>query len=257
MKKYKTVEVSEKQLEDLIRHGVDLIEDGLRYIDHQRMTDRGPLDVLMVDSGNTLVVAELKVVEDDTMLVQGIDYYDYITKNIEGIARVYKDFRVDPSQMVRLFLIAPSFSFTLVNRCKWLDIPVFLFTYKCITLEESKDLIPVFSEIIISSAPKVPQNYKLEDKLAYITNPEARNMLEGLISEIQSWDMDRIVPEPKMYNISFKFSGKVFCYITPRRKTFIVDRYDAEKKWTSFPISKKADLDIIRPLLKEDVERLR
>ena len=82
-------------------------------------------------------------------------------------------------------------------------------------------------------------------------------MLEGLINEIQSWDMDRIVPEPKMYYISFKFSGKVFCYITPRRKHFIVDRYDTEKKWTSFPIFEKADLDIIRPLLKGDVERLR
>ncbi|KKM01404.1 hypothetical protein LCGC14_1794790, partial [marine sediment metagenome] len=42
-----------------------MIEDGLKYIDHQRNTDRGPLDVLFVDSGNALVVAELKINEDD------------------------------------------------------------------------------------------------------------------------------------------------------------------------------------------------
>src|SRR3989338_4001361 len=108
MKKYKSIDVSEKQLEDLIRQGANLIEEEVRYIDHQRNTERGPLDVLMVDSGNALIVAELKIVEDDTMLVQGIDYYDDISKNIEGISRVYKDFHIDPSQSARLFLIAPS-----------------------------------------------------------------------------------------------------------------------------------------------------
>jgi hypothetical protein len=110
VKKYKFIEVSEKQLEDLIRQGADLIEEGLRYIDHQRVTERGSLDVLMVDSGSALVVAELKVAEDDTMLVQGIDYYDYVSRNIEGISRVYKDFHIDPSQTIQLFLIALSFS---------------------------------------------------------------------------------------------------------------------------------------------------
>ena len=85
MKKYQSIEISEKQLEDLIRQAPENIEPGLRYIDHQRFTNRGPLDVLMVDSGNALVVAELKVVEEDSMLVQGIDYYDYITRNLEGL----------------------------------------------------------------------------------------------------------------------------------------------------------------------------
>ena len=91
MRKYKEQEVTEKQFEDIVRKTPDSIEEGLRYIDHQKRTPRGPLDVLFVDSGNALVVAELKVVEDDTMLVQGIDYYDFITSNLEGFARAYKD----------------------------------------------------------------------------------------------------------------------------------------------------------------------
>jgi RecB family endonuclease NucS len=97
----------------LIRQAPGLIEGGLTYVDHQRLTDRGPLDVLLVDSGNALVVAELKVVEDDSMLVQGIDYYDFVTRNIEGMCRIYKQFKPDPAQPVRLFLIAPSFSVQL------------------------------------------------------------------------------------------------------------------------------------------------
>ncbi len=33
----------------------------------------------MVDSGKSLIVAELKAVEDDGMLLQGLDYYDYVS----------------------------------------------------------------------------------------------------------------------------------------------------------------------------------
>ena len=116
MIKYKSIDISEKELEDLIRRYTNQIEEDLQYIDHQRFTDRGPLDMLFVDSGKSLVVAELKVVEDDGMLTQGIDYYDYISRNLEGICNSYRDFKIDRRQDVRLILIAPSFSVYLLNR---------------------------------------------------------------------------------------------------------------------------------------------
>ena len=78
MKKYKIVEIQERDLEELVRKYPEYIEQGLKYVDHQKRTDRGPLDVLFVESGKGLVVAELKVIEDDSMLVQGINYYDYL-----------------------------------------------------------------------------------------------------------------------------------------------------------------------------------
>lgn len=256
MKKYKSIEVSEKQLEDLIRQGADLIEEGLRYVDHQRITDRGPLDILMVDSGNALVVAELKVAEDDTMLVQGIDYYDYLSRNTEGIARVYKDFHVDPSQTIRLFLIAPSFSVSLLNRCKWIDIRISLFTYKCIIFDDSSEVTPIFSEVTVPSAPEAVKAYTLDDRLKYITNPEARKMADGLIKEIQGWDVAKILIEPTKYDISLKVSGRVFSYIAPRRKHFVVYTYDEENKWAGFPVNQEEDLKTAKVLLSINVEKL-
>ena len=122
-------DVAEDQLEDFVRKNPELIEKGLCYIDHQKRTDRGPLDVLFVDSGKSLVIAELKVVEDDGMLVQGLDYYDYIISNIDGYARAYKGKGIDPAQRPRLFLIAPSFSISLLNRCKWIDISLFFVVF--------------------------------------------------------------------------------------------------------------------------------
>lgn len=58
MKKYKEQEVTERQFEDIVRKMPDSIEDGLRYVDHQKRTQRGPLDVLFVDSGNALEITE-------------------------------------------------------------------------------------------------------------------------------------------------------------------------------------------------------
>jgi hypothetical protein len=256
MKKYKYVEVSEKQLEDLTRQAPDLIEEGLRYIDHQRMTDRGPLDMLMVDSGNALVVAEFKISEDDTVLVQGIDYYDYISRNVEGLARAYKNFHIDPKQTARLFLISPSFSISLINRCKWIDIPISLFTFNCIIFEDSKEITPVFSEVPIPSTPEVVETYNLEDKLNYITDPSARKMVDELIKEIQSWDPAKILIEATKYDISLKVSGRVFSYLGPRRKHFMVYTYNNEKKWTGYPIHQKDDLEAVKVLLKTNLVRL-
>lgn len=256
MGKYRSVQVSERQLEDLIRQAPDLIEDGLMYIDHQKMTDRGPLDVLMVDSGNALVVAELKITEDDTMLVQGIDYCDFVASNVDRFARLYAKFNIDPREDVRLFLVAPSFSVALLNRCKWIDIRISLFTYKCISLEGSDEIIPVFAEVAVPVIPDVViEAYSLEDRLNYITDDRVREAVRRLIEEIKSWDRANILVEPKKYDIRVKVSGRVVSVVTPRRKRFTVYTYDSEGKWSSFPIEQQEDLETVRELLKANVER--
>ena len=53
MKPYKKIDVSEQQLEDLVRRHASMIEEGLSYVDHQKQAAGGRLDVLMVDSGKS------------------------------------------------------------------------------------------------------------------------------------------------------------------------------------------------------------
>ena len=255
MKKYKTVEISELQLEDLVRNGTDLIEDGLRYLDHQRFTDRGRLDVLLIDSGKSAVVAELKIVEDDAMLLQGLDYYDYVSTNIEAYARLYRASDLDPTQPVRLILIAPSFSLSLLNRCKWIDANISLYTYKCIKFEDAEDIVPVFSEISIPAPPAIEEKYNIEDRLSYITNHGIRQILGDLIKELPNWKKDKILIEPIKYAISVKVSGRVFMYLAPRRDKFLVETYNNEGKWTGFPVNSKEDLVVLMDLIKSNMEK--
>ena len=256
MKKYHPVEISEKQLEDFIRQAPELIEEGLSYVDHQRITDRGPLDVLLVDSGGALIVAELKISEDDSMLVQGIDYYDYVTQNIDGLVRSYKrsGFNINSLEEVRLFLIAPSFSQKLVNRCRWINMPISLFTFKTVTLEGEEEVIPFFFEKPLPSIPEPIVSYTLQDRLNYITDAEARSRMETLLEEIQNWDKNNISLDPIKYAISLKRSGTVFTYIIPRRKFFIIYTNDKEGNWTGYPIHGDDELDSIKPLVRTNAE---
>jgi len=257
MKKYANVEVNESQLEDLVRQSPDLIESGLAYVDHQASTERGPLDVLMVDSGRSLVVAELKVIEDDPMLVQGIDYYDYVSRNLDGYARAYGKHKIDPTQELRLFLIAPSFSVTMLNRVKWIEIPISLFTYQCIEFENAKgDIVPVYKEVTAPGTPERVEAYSLEDRYSYITDSKVKSLARGIVGEIQSWDSDKILVEAIKYDISIKFAGKVFAYIQPRRKHFLLSTYDPEGKWIGHPINSKSDVDAALPVVKAYYESI-
>lgn len=96
MKKYTKADVAEQQLEELVRRHSGMIEKGLVYVDHQKPAAGGRLDILMVDSGKSIVVAELKVTQDDDMLLQGLDYYDYVTTHVESFARLYKNHAIIP-----------------------------------------------------------------------------------------------------------------------------------------------------------------
>lgn len=256
--KYSVVDVSETDLEELIRQNSDNIEPGLRFVDHQRKAGRGPYDVLMVDSGKALVVAELKVVEDDSMLTQGIDYYDYIASNIDGISHAYNKFNIDPSQEPRLLLIAPSFSISLINRCKWLSIPVSIFTFQCIGLEERKEeVIPVFKEMAIPTPPERVEIPTIEEHLSYITDAEARRRADQLLKQVKQWDITRVATEAIKWDISLKIGGRVFGYLGPRRKHLVINTWDKNDEWKTHPIRNQEDMENVTKLLKHNFEAVK
>ena len=255
MKPYKKVDVSEQQLEDLVRQHTGMIEDGLAYVDHQKQAAGGRLDVMMVDSGKSLVVAELKVVQDDGMLMQVVDYYDYVSTHVEAFARLYKNHGIDPTQQVRLFLIAPSFSHTLVNRCKWIDLPVSLFTFHCLTFEGDADMVPIFAEQPLPKPPAVVEVTHLDDHLNYITDMEVRSKVAGLLDEIKNWKPGSISLDPIKYAISIKVNGRVFAYFHARRKHYLLAAYNDQEEWTEYSVKDDDDLARVKPIMKAAMER--
>ncbi len=255
MNPYRKVDVSEQQLEDLVRRHVGMIEEGLAYVDHQNQAGGGRLDVLMVDSGKSLVVAELKVVQDDGMLMQGLDYCDYVSNHVEAFARLYKDHNIDPTQQVRLFLIAPSFSQTLVNRCKWIDLPVSLFMFNCLAFDSDPDLVPIFAEQPLPTQPVIVEIKTLDDHLTYITDTAVRAQVSALLDEIKNWNPGSICLDPIKDAISMKINGRVFAYFYARRKHYLLATYNDQAEWTDFSIKDDDDLAKAKPIMKAAMDQ--
>ncbi|MHC4604484.1 MAG: hypothetical protein ACYS6W_14265 [Planctomycetota bacterium] len=233
-----------------------MLEEGLIYIDHQMPTAEGRrLDILMIDSGKSLVVAELKVVQDDGMLMQGIDYYDYVSGHIEAFARLYKPHDIDPTQQVRLFLIAPSFSQALVNRCKWFNLPISLFTFHCLKFEGKEDITPVFAEQEIPSPQEILKVVQLGDHLDYITDLQVRAKVTALLDEIKNWKPGSVSLDALQSAISMKVNGRVFAYFYPRRQHYLIGTYNDQEEWARHAISNDDNLRKVKPIIRAAMER--
>mgnify|MGYP006969379343 FL=1 len=255
MKNYTKVDVSEARLEDLVRQYASHIEEGLTYIDHQKPTGAGLLDALLVDSGKSLIVAELKIVQDDGMLLQGVDYYDHVLAHVETYSRLYNPYHIDPTQEVRLFLIAPSFSQALVNRCKWIDVPISLFIYSCLKFEGDDEIVPVFAEHAIPTPPEVVEVASFEDHLNYITDQNVRTKASSFLDDIMQWKPGCIAMDAIKDAISIKVNGRVFAYFHARRKKFLFDTYNADDDWLPFPVEDDDELEKVRSVMQAAMER--
>jgi hypothetical protein len=255
--KYQVIDVSVAQLKDLIRRSPELLENGLRYINHQIFTSRGLLDILMLDRDGSLVIIKSRDVEDDEILLQGIDYYDAAIRNLDGFARAYHHLKIDPGLEPRLFLVAPGFSAALQNRIKWLDVPVSLFTYQCIRIQDAiGEIIPVFKEITSSEIPEQLQIYDLGESYAPITEGD-RILAQAVVGKIHDWDKARIVLEPTEYDISVKISGRVLCYVGPRKNTFMIYTNDSDGRWRGYPVHNPKDMQEVLQLLRTNYDKMR
>jgi len=191
------------------------------------------------------------------MLDQGIDCYDTVLKNLDAIARAYNQYQIDPGQEPRLFLIAPSFSASLQNRIKWINIPISLFTYQCIKFQDSLgEIVPVYNEITSTFEPERALDY--EDETGYEEiNQGDKILAQAVLGKIHEWDRDRIIFEPTQFDISIKISGRVLCYIGPKKNHLIIYTNDTDGKWTGYPIHSERDFERLTPVLRANYDKLR
>jgi len=255
-------EISERELEDLIRQQPDLVEEGLLIIDQQKITqnleNQGRLDVLFVDSDNTLIIAELKIKENDRMLSQAIDYFDYINDNKEIIARLYseKKTNINPSKEPRILLIAPSFSKTLINRCKWISIDIQLKRYLHLELEDAAKNHTIFFEEVNSPYNLETVEVKTnDDHLDYIKDEKVKSFAKKLFDEVKQWDESRISFTPKKSGISMKLSGRVFGAYYPRRKYFML-HFLEDENFVRHDVKEEADLELAKIFLKQSFDSI-
>jgi len=258
MLEYRREKLSEKELEDRIIKYPHLIEEGLKYLEHQRHTTSGRLDILFVDNNGTLVVAELKVVEDINMLFQALDYFDFIAEKIEGFARLYSSDNINIEKYPRLMLIAPSFSPIMINRCRWLnpDIQISLFVYQYIVFPKLNEDTLVFIPQEISLRPSVLKRPpELKELLDYIKKDEVRGIAKQFLDEAKKLSSE-ITIDPLQWGKSVKYKGSVLFYWEPRQSCIRISTYNDDGDWEGMNISSQEEFEQMIELIKNNINKM-
>ncbi len=256
MLEYIRRELSEKDLEDRILKYPYLIEEGLKYLEHQRSTSSGRLDILFVDSNGTLVVAELKIIEDVNMLFQALDYFDFVVEKIEGFARLHSKDGIDIEKYPRLMLIAPSFSPIMINRCRWLnpDIQVSLFVYQYLSFSNNKEDTLVFIPQEVSVQPSVLRKApELTELLTYIKNESVRQLAKRLLDEAKSLTKE-ITVDPLQWGKSVKYKNSVLFYWEPRQAFIRITTQKEDGNWTGFNIENEDEYSSVMDQIKNNIK---
>jgi hypothetical protein len=245
---FEEVEIKDEvELENTVKEHITAIEKGMIYLDSQRTVEGGRLDILAVDSGKRFVIMELKVREDDYMLLQALDYLDYVIKNKDRLANFYskqKSIEIDKDSPPRIVLIAPSFSDKLRKATRYIDetYPVELFTFRYLKIVDIGRCAPLFSRVETLPREEYEEPTTIEDHVNYITDPEAREACMYIKNKIES--LGNVTCVPRAYWLTFFFKGRRFATILTRRNFFYVYACELHKGWDEWPyakITKKED----------------
>jgi hypothetical protein len=133
----------------MIVNEINLVEKGLTVIcSNVPINDKTTLDILCHDSNGQLVILQLNVEEDDAMLLQGLQSFDYVDKFKSFLKATYNRHKIDDKEKPRLILIAPSFSDAVrraVESMKGIRIDLYEWEYLKLGDHKGLRLQPIFT----------------------------------------------------------------------------------------------------------------
>jgi hypothetical protein len=164
----KYVPQKEKELHEIIKTNLNLLEDEFRLMQYEYPTETGIIDLLCVDGEGRIVIIEVKLHEDEGILFQALKYYSVINNIRYQLAKNFEKYKINPEFSPRIVLIAEGFSED-IKRLAILVIPeVELFEYTTIKFEDSEKGIIFHSvslPIEISEPAKPPTIERLIENL--------------------------------------------------------------------------------------------
>jgi hypothetical protein len=148
----------------MIINEINLIEKGLTVIcSNVPINEKTTLDILCHDSNGQLIILQLNVEEDDAMLLQGLQSFDYVDKFKSFLKATYNKHKIDDKEKPRLILIAPSFSDAVrraVESMKGIRIDLYEWEYLKLGDHKGLRLQPIFTWKLVEK----PKEEKFPEK---------------------------------------------------------------------------------------------
>ena len=215
-KKYKPS--SEKELHGIIQKELDEIEEGLVCLKYEFTTGKGIPDFLCVDSGGKLVIIEVKLNEDENVLFQALRYYSIIEKDRYIISNTFSENDIDPEQNPRIIIIAERFSEDIRHLSTLVKPEVELLEYTTLTGREGEKGIFYHTVTLPSIDPPPSKPLSIDDHREYLQKETLKIIFDKLRDGIKNIG-NEIDEYPTQGYVGYKFKGRQFAYIRPRRKS--------------------------------------
>jgi len=209
---------SEAELHMLIESELEAVEEGLALLQHEYPSGKGIVDFLCVDSGNRLVIVEVKLSEDENVLFQALRYFSDVDRDRYVVANLFSDHDVDPEESPRIVLIAEHFSED-IRRLSTLVVPeVELLEYSAVVLPGGDNAI-LFHTVSLPEAAGLPSEPKSIDKLInYLTHDSLQPVMQEMRDTLQNLGKGIEEYATQGY-VGYKHSsGRQFAYIRVYRK---------------------------------------
>lgn len=242
----------EKELEDLIKKNPEQIEKGLKVIANQVITPKGRIDLLCVDKEGVLTIVELKVDQDDDHLKQAINYYDWVFENMDWLRNNYPAFSISNETRPKIILVAKNFTDSVITSAKYFAevFDIKLYVYKALKIDGERFV--VCNEIALPAIREIPEKPKtVTDHLNYITDEEVRRVCNETIKLIKNLAED-VEVTPTKWGISFKYKGRNFAALYPRRESFLLQWKEGEY-WPSETNLK--NIERVKELFEEKIRK--
>lgn len=238
---FKRLEINkERDLEHLIMKEPESVEKGLIYLTHQREANRKFIDVLAVDADGVLTDIELKVAQDDEMLFQALEYYDYVSSNRDRLASEFeKRAKIIADEDPRIILIAPDFSDRLKRAVRYFKPSTILMEYAYLETE-SKERGLFCREVHFDSEENYTRPISLENLFSHINQPKAREACDRIHEELCKAGTD-IEAIPRDGYIQYKCKNRVVGTISIRRTFVHVWVNLSGDKWDTIKVANLRD----------------
>jgi Endonuclease NucS len=231
----------ESELEHLVMKEPDALERGLRILTHQRRAHSKFRDILATDAEGVLVVIELKTGEDDGMLLQALEYYDYISVNRDRLEKEFqKVSKINIEEDPRIILVASSFSERIKKAARYITPEIYLMEYSYLESKAAERGL-VFKEVAINADSGYAPPTSLESVLDYISEQELRALCEKVHNEIIK-RLPNVEVIPRRHEIHYKCMNRSLGGLALRKQLFYPWwRYPDKQEWQEAVIAKKDD----------------
>ena len=237
---FKRLEINEERdLENLVAKDPEAIEKGLTYLTHQREANGKFIDVLAVDADGVLTVIELKIGQEDEMLFQALEYYDWVSSNRDRLAKEFEQrAKIVTAEDPRIILIASGFSERLKRAVRHFEPRTMLMEYAYLETKTGERGL-YCQEIQFDSEESYTAPISLENVLSYINQPKAREACEKIHTDLCKVGSD-IEAVPRDGYVRYKCKNRVVGDIVLRR-TFIHVWVNLDGNWDSIKIENLQD----------------